>query len=409
MASHDRFQFHLQCGKSLGLTEGKELQKYVENQMAEDRKAELEERRCEEARRENDEQRKENERQRVHEMRMTELKIQELQSRRTPTEAPSALPPTLPHWKDGNDMEAFLAMFDRIATDYEWDDRKKLHQLLPLLTGSAMEVYSNMNNSKEATYADLKKQLELSFEITLEQARDRLVNITLRPNETADGFANRVRLYYRKLHQKDGAPNTLEGFQDLIMRDTYISAFPAELRIQLSKLRGDERTLSHMQVEAQAWFDAHGHPGGKKHRNTFFPSRNPKTSQQGNQPQRRETEQPAALSQTQARESTSSYQNRQYNPLSKKRWNCLRCHTNAHYYDQCPAKGQPSSAAAAIVTDPRPQRTEENIGCPVAAPANSTSTTEFPEITSQYQQATLQAPLPAQHQPMDPYVFPQSQ
>lgn len=253
--------------------------------------------------------------------------------------------PRLPPWRDSENVEAFLTRFERFATDFSWNDSDKLHQLLSLLSGKALTVYHQLEGGASASYEDLKQALLKAFDITTEEARIRFRTMRIEPNETAAQFAARIKAYFRKYIESDGAPLSYDGVVDLICRETFLKSCPTDLVASLNQRK--VKTLGEIKLEAEAWFDAYGHPCkqrglGNKKGGTRHPSQQPSPK-------------PATLPSSVSEDST--------NPSSKKplpngtkpptfrRWRCFNCKTSDHHFTQCPKKAPNRTASAAVQQD----------------------------------------------------------
>ena len=239
--------------------------------------------------------------------------------------------PRLPPWQEGENIEAFFLRLDRFSMDYNWSAETKLHQLLSLLSGKALTIYHQLEEAEQASYEELKEALLKAFDLSTEECRTRFRDMKIKPHETAAQFAARIKAYFRKYWRSDGAKETLEGLLDLIYREAFMKSMPQDLVANLNQNK--VKTLDEMKVKADAWFDAHGHPGKAK-------------SQQKASHQRRQEPAPKLQS-----VQSSASQPERPQPTSRssgKSWRCQRCRSNNHWYNQCP-KWTPRAAAAGVV------------------------------------------------------------
>ena len=252
--------------------------------------------------------------------------------------------PRLPPYQEGDDIEAFFLRLDRFGSDYKWSDETKLHQLLSLLSGKALTIYHQLEEADRATYKELKGALLKAYGLTTEECRMKFRDIRIKPQETPVQFAARLRASFRKYWESDGAPQTLEGLLDLIHREAFTKSLPTDLVANLNQRK--LKNLDGMKVEADAWFDAHGHPcklrTGNKPRQLqpSAPAKLQAVNPTATQPDRR-------VKDFHSPPHRSAQQGNSQWKQNSRRWHCNRCRTDDHAYYQCPKV----TAAAAIVQE----------------------------------------------------------
>ena len=252
--------------------------------------------------------------------------------------------PRLPPYQEGDDIEAFFLRLDRFSLDYKWSEEAKLHQLLSLLSGKAMNIYNQLETAECATYDELKAALLKAFGLTTEECRAKFRDMRIKPHETGTQFAARLSASFRKYWISDGAPQTLEGIVDLMKREVYVKSLPLDLVANLNQRK--VKTLEKMKVEVDAWFDAHGHPlksrTGNKPRQPQPPTQ---VKTQAAKPTATQPDRKIPDAQPQPRRPAQQGSN--YWRKNSTRWRCSRCSTNAHHYYECPK----TTAAAAMVRE----------------------------------------------------------
>ncbi|KAG9351430.1 hypothetical protein JZ751_022680 [Albula glossodonta] len=82
-----------------------------------------------------------------------------------PTERVFRKEPKMPAHQKGEDIEKYLLRFEHMARTWAWPEREWAYQLVPLLTGKALEPYTAMDEDKSNCYDDLKEVLLEKFDI----------------------------------------------------------------------------------------------------------------------------------------------------------------------------------------------------------------------------------------------------
>ena len=346
-----RCAIHKKDADELGLT-GEAVQAYVREQMdleraerAEERQAKLKTLELESAERAKE---RESQQKRLElEIELAEKKLEA--SRLQPTAAAFVgKVPRLPPYQEGEDIEAFFLRLDRFSIDYKWSEEAKLHQLLSVLSGKALTIYHQLEEADQATYEELKQALLKAFDLTTDECRLRFRELRIKPHETGAQFMSRIKACFRKYWKSDGAPQTLEGVLDLIHREAFMNSMPAELVANLNQRK--VKSAEQMKVDADAWFDAHGHPCKQRTQS--------RTGNQSRQPQPSTPIKPRAA-QTTATQPDRRVQDSQpptgrpaqpgngRGKKNGKQWHCIRCRTDDHWYFHC----QKEKAAAAMVEE----------------------------------------------------------
>ena len=70
----------------------------------------------------------------------------------TPTFADAALKPTLPVYRDGEDLNGYLVRFERVAELLNVPNEQWAIRLAGLLTGKAVEIYTSLTKEESADY-----------------------------------------------------------------------------------------------------------------------------------------------------------------------------------------------------------------------------------------------------------------
>ena len=91
-----------------------------------------------------------------------------------------------------NDPEAFFEMFERLASQLEWDQRYWTILVQTKLVGKARQVYSNLSNEDSQNYEIVKKTILLAYDQVEETYRQRFRGATKSQTSTYIEFADEL-------------------------------------------------------------------------------------------------------------------------------------------------------------------------------------------------------------------------
>ncbi|XP_037804900.1 uncharacterized protein LOC119599235 [Penaeus monodon] len=206
-------------GCRLGLTDPRDIAKYVQDQQR-DLRAE---------RREREDREREfaaAQAMREHEIQMAELNFKHKIEVLKATPPPPVAPPKtkLPMFPDDADqVEAYFLVLERVAADH----------------------------------GELKEALLSAYAISLEQARCRFQEAHLDERETCRLFITRLSHLFKTWHRLSNLPDTKEGILELILVTQLLSSLPKGLRAQLRMNK--VTSLAETADIADGWFSAYGY------------------------------------------------------------------------------------------------------------------------------------------------------
>ena len=168
------------------------------------------------------------ERQRVaHEQEMRALK----DGRKEETEDSSKvkLPkPTLQKLVSSDNVEHFLATFERIATQQKWPKEVWATQVAGLLTGKAMAAYAALAPGVAVAYDKVKEAILRRYEINEETYRQRFRQDRKKGEESYREYADRLGDHFVRWTDSQSIP-----LKELIMLEQFLTGVPEDLRIWL--------------------------------------------------------------------------------------------------------------------------------------------------------------------------------
>ncbi len=100
--------------------------------------------------------------------------------------------PTLQRFAEGDDVESYLDMFERVATQQEWPKETWAAQLAGLLSGNALDGYSALPSSSAKDYETVKTAVLERYDVNAETYRQRFRSESRKPTESYRNFAERL-------------------------------------------------------------------------------------------------------------------------------------------------------------------------------------------------------------------------
>nr|XP_021328160.1 uncharacterized protein LOC110438927 [Danio rerio] len=137
--------------------------------------------------------------------------------------------PKLPVFQQGEDIENFLRLFERLAKTWRWPKEEWSFQLVPLLTGQALEVYLAMDEDQAEVYEDLREALLAKFNISPETYRQRFRAMSTPAGESPTESYHRLRTLYRRWVKPDS--HSKEEIGETIVLEQLLRVLPHEVRM----------------------------------------------------------------------------------------------------------------------------------------------------------------------------------
>ena len=99
---------------------------------------------------------------------------------------------TLQKFAEGDDIDSYLEMFERVATQQEWPKETWATQLAGLLSGDVLDAYTSMTSAAARSYDEVKQAVLVRYEINAESYRLRFRQATKKDGESHKAFAGRL-------------------------------------------------------------------------------------------------------------------------------------------------------------------------------------------------------------------------
>ncbi|KAL7857116.1 hypothetical protein SRHO_G00160150 [Serrasalmus rhombeus] len=160
--------------------------------------------------------------------------------------------PRLPELKVSDDIENYLAMFERVAQTAGWPPEDWAIHLVPALEGKAREAYVTMDAADIGNYVKVKEAILQKYEINRDTYRQRFRNSSIRPNETPKKLHCRLKGLYEKWMRPE--EKSKQEISDAIVLEQFLKVLSPELRCWIIE-RSPESTVRAVEL-AEAFITA---------------------------------------------------------------------------------------------------------------------------------------------------------
>ena len=165
--------------------------------------------------------------------------------------------PKLPSFVDGkDDLDAYLQRFERFAETAKWEKTGWASKLSALLSGRALEVYSQLSEKAAQDYDRVKLALMKRYDLTEDRYRRKFRASKPEVDESPEQFIVRLERYLLQWLELSHTERSFKGVKDLIVEEQFIDSCPKELAIHLRE-RAPE-TLDQIAKIADQHLEAHG-------------------------------------------------------------------------------------------------------------------------------------------------------
>ena len=193
---------------------------------------------------------------REHELEIARLAVENA-DRRPEVREDRAKTPKLPSFVDGkDDLDAYLQRFERFAATAKWEKTGWASKLSALLSGHALEVYSQLSEEAAQDYDRVKLALMKRYDLTEDGYRRKFRASKPEVDQSPEQFIVRLERYLLWWLELSRTERSFEGLKDLIVEEQFIDSCPKELAIHLRE-RAPE-TLDQIAKIADQYLKAHG-------------------------------------------------------------------------------------------------------------------------------------------------------
>ena len=138
----------------------------------------------------------------------------------------------LTRFVEGDDIEAFLTIFERMMTVYRVEETRWAAKLAPQLSGRAQQAYAAMTPDEAMVYAKVKKAILSRYDISPETYRQRFRAAKRNGSEPYIELAPRMADLFRKW---TADCDTVEAITEKLLIEQLLSTMPTDLRIWLGE------------------------------------------------------------------------------------------------------------------------------------------------------------------------------
>ncbi|XP_072182290.1 uncharacterized protein [Diadema setosum] len=146
---------------------------------------------------------------------------------------PDNLKELLPRLKEGDDVDAFLRTFEKVAKLHGWEKELWAGRLAPLLTGKAREAYSRLDDDVCGNYDVIKKAILLKYELTPDAYRQKFRRMNKRGDESYVEYGTRMRDAFDRWGEGVGAKGNVRKLEDMILQENLLDHVPPDLKLWL--------------------------------------------------------------------------------------------------------------------------------------------------------------------------------
>ena len=138
----------------------------------------------------------------------------------------------LTRFVEGDDIEVFLTIFERMMMVYSVDETRWAAKLAPQLSGRAQQAYVAMSSDDAMVYTKVKKAILGRYDISPETYRQRFRAARKNDSEPYVELATRITDLFRKWTAEC---DTVEAITEKLLVEQLLSTMPADLRIWLGE------------------------------------------------------------------------------------------------------------------------------------------------------------------------------
>ena len=167
--------------------------------------------------------------------------------------------PPLPVFQEGkDDIDSFLARFERHASCVGWERSDWALAISALLSGKALDIISRLTTQQANDYDEVKAALLKGFDLTEEGYRLKFRQSKLRQGESFVQFASRIEKYLCRWIELSPYNTDLEGMKSLMIQEQVFDTCGKDLLVFIKERQ--PKTLTDVLTLADQFRDAHSDP-----------------------------------------------------------------------------------------------------------------------------------------------------
>ena len=162
--------------------------------------------------------------------------------------------PKMPKYVEGEDIEVFIATFEKLATANGWDKTIWAPRFGAVLTGKAQEAYSRLSLEDSKDYEKIKSAILRKYELSAEAYRRKFRFCKRKSDETFREWSNRLTLLYDRWMEGEKA-KTVDDVRKVLIVEQLLEMTTKELQVWLRERTYD--SVSEMADDADMYAMAH--------------------------------------------------------------------------------------------------------------------------------------------------------
>lgn len=138
--------------------------------------------------------------------------------------------PKIPKYQEGEDIEAYLRTFERLAHANDWPQNTWAPRLAALLTGKAREAYALMPLDEIDSYDQVKIAVLKKYQLGSEAYREKFRTSYKQPDERFQEWGTRVGQYFDRWLEINNV-NTFEGLREFMIIEQLSDMLSPDLQV----------------------------------------------------------------------------------------------------------------------------------------------------------------------------------
>ena len=177
-------------------------------------------------------EREEREKQRAHELAMAEAQNQTT-ARGILQPSEESVRPRIPPFRDGEDMDAYLTRFEKVAKFHHWKDEDLALHLGSLLKGKALKEYVGLPSEISEDYQMLKLALLKAFHADVDSYRKQFRGMKVQGDESYLQFVSRLEQTLKRWLALSEVAEDYKSLFDFVVRDQFLTSCSPEVKVFL--------------------------------------------------------------------------------------------------------------------------------------------------------------------------------
>ena len=196
----------------------------------------------------------------------------------------------LPHYHDGEDLDAYLTNFRRIAEQHEWPVEEWGTTLTTVMTGAAGKTLSGLTPDELKEFSRVEKALQDRFRLTAESYRRKFREAKKELGETFGQLLSRLKANFRKWLERANKQKSYHDLRDLLLQEQLMTLMGHDLAtfVREREPQSAEEVVKHADCYIEARFASRtsfavGQPAARKPEHRRLSPREPDRARQPSQ------------------------------------------------------------------------------------------------------------------------------